>query len=157
MTNGIKTDVTMLIGLKGYVDMVFKRKLFNYSSSIISRKRIKVFNLPMPYPILTQDYKISLLRFVLKTINIWGLQNFVRHWEGLMFLCLQLPTLFKENKIILHKIWVRLKSPERKSCLLLAVFIQAKHILLSLFKASSSIYSPSNLQPTCLELPLYSI
>ncbi len=70
MTNGIKTDVTMLIGLKGYVDMVFKRKLFNYSSSIISRKRIKVFNLPMPYPILTQDYKISLLRFVLKTINI---------------------------------------------------------------------------------------
>lgn len=70
MTNGVKTDVMKLIGLKGFVDMVFKRKLSNYSSSIILRRRIKPFYLPMLCPIPTLDCKILLLKWVVNIISI---------------------------------------------------------------------------------------
>ena len=77
---GGRIRLMMCIGLRGCVGMGFRGNLSSFSSSIISRKGIKLFTLRILSLILTQGYK----RWSLRYHNIGSslrIQGYVRVWE----------------------------------------------------------------------------
>jgi hypothetical protein len=70
MINGSKLNATRLYGLKDYVAMVMKKRLFSCNSSIISKKRTLLSILLTPFLTLILNYKILLLELLTLHLDI---------------------------------------------------------------------------------------
>ena len=96
----------MCIGLRGCVGMGFRGNLSNFSSSTISRRRIKLFTLPIRFLILIQDYRSWSLRFhnIGRSLSR---QGYVRVWEAYNCHFWQSGIEFRKGRIRILRITMR--------------------------------------------------